>query len=244
MNSPMRRVAAVTISVVDDKFTRATNNISAPPLFQTRTTATPSLTSTGGISNQTFPTTGFNGSPFTQTFSLDNFIDNLTKVWGKHTVKTGFYRQRSHNKRTSVRPHSGQHQLRQRQQQSAQHRAPVRQRAARRLQHIRAGQRPTHERLRLQQRRRLYSGHLEGHSAFDSRLRPAALLLSAAYDIERQLGLFDSALCDRSKRRESTTPVCLNAATCASGANRRAVDPRNWFPSTPTTANTLPTLWD
>src|SRR5262249_61695742 len=56
------------------------------------------------ITNQTFPTTVFNGSPFTQTFTLDNFIDNLTRVWNKHTVKTGFYWQRSHNKRTSFGP--------------------------------------------------------------------------------------------------------------------------------------------
>ena len=35
--------------------------------------------------------------PFNQRFVIDNFIDNLTKSAGKHTLKAGLYYQRASN---------------------------------------------------------------------------------------------------------------------------------------------------
>jgi hypothetical protein len=67
-----------------------------------------------GIPNQACPATGvagcatavtdFNGTPFDQRFSINNFIANLTKVTGRHTLKGGIYYQRANNRRTSFGP--------------------------------------------------------------------------------------------------------------------------------------------
>jgi hypothetical protein len=48
--------------------------------------------------------TDFNGTPFDQRFVIDNFMDNLTRVAGRHTLKGGLYYQRANNRRTSFGP--------------------------------------------------------------------------------------------------------------------------------------------
>jgi len=63
----------------------------------------PSL-SFGGVANQTFANTAFNGTPFDQKFMINNFMNNTTKVLGKHSLKAGVYYQRANNKRTSFGP--------------------------------------------------------------------------------------------------------------------------------------------
>ena len=45
----------------------------------------------GGLTNQTSPSVSINGSPFFQQIPSYNIIDNVTKVLGKHTIKTGIY---------------------------------------------------------------------------------------------------------------------------------------------------------
>ncbi len=46
----------------------------------------------------------FNGTPFDQRFVINNFMNNLTRVAGRHTVKGGLYYQRANNRRTSFGP--------------------------------------------------------------------------------------------------------------------------------------------
>jgi hypothetical protein len=48
--------------------------------------------------------TDFNGTPFDQRFVINNFMNNLTKVAGRHTFKGGLYYQRANNRRTSFGP--------------------------------------------------------------------------------------------------------------------------------------------
>jgi hypothetical protein len=48
--------------------------------------------------------TDFNGTPFDQRFVINNFMNNLTKVSGRHTFKGGLYYQRANNRRTSFGP--------------------------------------------------------------------------------------------------------------------------------------------
>jgi hypothetical protein len=55
----------------------------------------------GGIANQTFPFTDFNGLPFINQNHTFNFIDNVSKIIGTHTIKAGFYAQRSRKDQTS-----------------------------------------------------------------------------------------------------------------------------------------------
>ncbi len=48
--------------------------------------------------------TDFNGTPFDQRFVINNFMDNVTRVAGRHTLKGGLYYQRANNRRTSFGP--------------------------------------------------------------------------------------------------------------------------------------------
>ena len=93
----------VDIVPSDDRATRSVTGINTPLLFPNANIANliPSLTF-GGIANST---SGANGGaantsvfgPFNQKFVIDNFIDNLTKLAGKHTLKAGIYYQRASN---------------------------------------------------------------------------------------------------------------------------------------------------
>ena len=95
----------VNIGPTDDKYTRAATGINVPLLYGNANAgdAMPTLIF-GGIAAQTFAQTNFNGTPFSQTFAINNFMDNLTKVRGKHTFKAGIYYQRANNQRTSFGP--------------------------------------------------------------------------------------------------------------------------------------------
>ena len=92
----------VTIAPSDDKATRAVTGINTPLLFPDANTPDliPSL-NLGGIANvpATANTSVF--GTFDQHFVINNFIDNLTKVRGKHTFKFGFYYQRASNESNS-----------------------------------------------------------------------------------------------------------------------------------------------
>jgi outer membrane receptor protein involved in Fe transport len=102
----------VNIGPADDKYTRASTGINVPLLYGSANAgdAMPTLsfdgnpTATVAVANQTFAETNFNGTPFHQTFVINNFMDNLTKSWGKHTFKAGVYYQRANNQRTSFGP--------------------------------------------------------------------------------------------------------------------------------------------
>ncbi|HKC88228.1 MAG TPA: carboxypeptidase regulatory-like domain-containing protein, partial [Blastocatellia bacterium] len=234
---------AVTIAVVDDKFTRAANNITVPLLFPDANNggAIPNF-NYGGIANQTFPTTGFNGSPFTQTFSLDNFTDNLTKVWGKHTIKTGLYWQISHNKRTSFGPIQANINFNNDSNNPLNTGHP--------FANALLGVYNTYEQASVQLTNDFVYNNVEGYVQDTWKITPRLTFdygvrlsyYQPLYDLERQLSLFNPALYDRSKAVRIYAPVCVNnAATCPSGTNRRAVDPALLVPGfTPTLANTLP----
>jgi hypothetical protein len=237
---------AVSIAVIDDSFTRAANNITVPLLFTGANPgdAIPNF-NYGGIAGQTFPTTGFNGSPFTQTFSLDNVSDNLTKVWGQHTIKTGFYLQRSHNKRTSFGPIQANINF----NNDATNPLNTGHPFANAL----LGIYNTFEQASVQLENDFIYNNIEGFVQDTWKIAPRLTLdyglrlsyYQPLYDKERQLSLFNPELYDRTKAPRIYFPVCINnAATCASGANRRAVDPSLLVPGfVPTTANTLPTAF-
>ncbi len=92
----------VTIAPKDDKATRAVTGINTPLLYPNANTPNliPSLI-LGGIPNvPTVATTSVFGT-FDQRFVINNFIDNLTKVKGKHIFKFGFYYQRASNQSNS-----------------------------------------------------------------------------------------------------------------------------------------------
>jgi hypothetical protein len=87
--------AIVTINAVDDSLTQAGNNLAVPNLFPRANPGDyiPNF-QYGGIPNQTFPSSEFEGTPISVKNTTLNFVDNLTKVFTKHTVKAGIYIQR------------------------------------------------------------------------------------------------------------------------------------------------------
>jgi Carboxypeptidase regulatory-like domain/TonB-dependent Receptor Plug Domain len=92
----------VTIAPVDDRATRSVTGVNTPMLFPEANTGSliPSLTFGGIASVPTVVNTSVFG-PFDQRFVINNFIDNLTKVSGRHTFKAGVYYQRASNKSNS-----------------------------------------------------------------------------------------------------------------------------------------------
>jgi len=88
----------VTIAPSDDKATRTVTGINTPLLYPNANEANliPSLVF-GGIASVSTPVTTSVFGTFDQKFVINNFIDNLTKVHGRHTFKFGFYYQRASN---------------------------------------------------------------------------------------------------------------------------------------------------
>ncbi len=89
----------VTIAPSDDKATQGTTGIVTPLLYPSANTTglIPSLNfGTAPTGSSAFANTSVFG-PFVQNFVINNFIDNVTKVWGNHTLKTGVYFQRASN---------------------------------------------------------------------------------------------------------------------------------------------------
>ena len=86
-------IFTTNIVAATDGFSRAATGISTPLLFPNANAPydiIPSMTF-GGLTNQTSPSVSINGSPFFQQIPSFTITDNLTKVFGKHTIKTGFY---------------------------------------------------------------------------------------------------------------------------------------------------------
>ncbi len=101
----------VLIAPSDDRATRAATSINTPLLFPDANTGNliPSVTF-GGIASITTnaanpAASGTVGTsvfgPFDQKFVINNFIDNLTKVHGRHILKAGVYYQRASNSSNS-----------------------------------------------------------------------------------------------------------------------------------------------
>jgi hypothetical protein len=92
----------VTIAPADDKATRSSTGVNTPLLFPDANTGNliPSLAFGGIASVPTAVNTSVFG-PFDQKFVINNFIDNLTRLSGKHTFKFGAYYQRASNESNS-----------------------------------------------------------------------------------------------------------------------------------------------
>ena len=234
----------VNIAMVDNAGTRSINSITTPLLFPNANPddVIPNF-NYGGIAGQTFPTTVFNGSPFDQKFAIHNITDNLTKVWGSHAIKTGFYFQRASNRRTSFTPvqanvnfaNDGANPLN----------------TGHPFANALLGIFSTYEQASVKLNNDFVYNNIEGYvqdtwKATSRLTLDYGLRLSyyqPIYDREGQLGFFNPSLFDPAKASRIYTAVCVNnAAPCASGATRRAVDPSLVVPGfVPTLANTLPT---
>lgn len=247
---------AVNIAPIDDKGTRAVNNITVPLLFPNANAgdAIPNfsfdtnIAATAAFNNQTFGETVFNGAPFAQTFQIYNITDTLTKVVGNHTIKTGFNWQNSHNKRTSFGPVQSNIEFN-----FAALDAGNPLNSGNAYANALLGVYAQYQQASVKLSNDFVYNNIEGFVQDTWRITRRLTLdygvrlsrFQPLYDKESQLSYFNAGLFSASNAPRIYTPVCLNnAGPCVSGAaaaNRRAVNPALLVPGfVPTLANTQP----
>lgn len=244
---------AVTIAPIDEAYTRASNGITVPLLFPNANpgNAIPnfsfdtSIAATAAFNNQTFAETQFNGAPFQQNFAIHNISDTITKVWGNHTIKTGISLQNSHNDRTSFGPIQSNIEFN-----FASLDAANGLNAGSPYANALLGTYAQYQQASVQLSNHFVYNNIEGfvqdtwkfnqRLTFDYGLRLS--YFQPLYDKEQQLSFFNTSLYSTANAQRIYTPVCLGAtAPCATGTNRRAVDPAQLTTGfVATTANTLP----
>ncbi|HEY7181469.1 MAG TPA: hypothetical protein VIC84_08615, partial [Blastocatellia bacterium] len=98
----------IDLRPADDKALASARGINVPKLFpgvgagyvpNFRFGGIGGINNSGGV-NPSFPTIDFNGLPFTNQNHTFNFIDNVSKIVGAHSIKAGFYAQRSRKDQT------------------------------------------------------------------------------------------------------------------------------------------------
>jgi hypothetical protein len=90
----------IDLRPADDNALASARNINVPKLFPGVGAGYVPNFRFGGIGSQAFPTIDFNGLPFINQNHTFNFIDNLSKIVGAHSIKAGFYAQRSRKDQT------------------------------------------------------------------------------------------------------------------------------------------------
>lgn len=246
---------AVFIFRLGDAASRSGTGLNLPLLFPNANVggAIPSISydnsigGAAGFSGITYADINFTGSPFNQHFSVDNFIDNLTKVAGNHTIKTGFYWQRAHNKRSSFSPVQSNIEFN---FGTADAGNPLN--TGYPFANALVGNYFQYQQASAELQNDFIYNNVEGYVQDTWKITPRLTLdyglrlsyYQPMYDKEGQFANFDPSLFDASKAVRLYLPVCINgASTCASGTNRRAVDPlvRAQTGFVATAANTLPT---
>jgi len=232
----------IDLRPADDNALAKTYNLNIPKLFPSVGFGYVPNFRFGGIDNQTFPSIDFNGLPFINQNHTFNFIDNVSKIVGSHALKMGFYAQRSRKDQTVFARTDGDINFNNDPNNQFNTGHPY----ANALlgvynSYVQASNFP----------KGLYrywniEGYIQDNWKATRRLTlDYGLRISyyePQYDIRSQTGVFNPTQYDRAKTIRLYSPVCINgASTCASGANRRAVDPALLVPGfTPTLANTLP----
>src|SRR5262245_7128842 len=90
----------IDLRPADDNALASKRNINVPKLFPSIGAGYVPNFRFGGIGNQAFTNIDFNGLPFINQNHTFNFIDNVSKIVGAHSIKTGFYAQRSRKDQT------------------------------------------------------------------------------------------------------------------------------------------------
>jgi hypothetical protein len=230
----------VTIAPADDKATRATTGINTPLLYPNANTPNliPSII-LGGIASVANVGNTMVFGTFDQKFVINNFLDNLTKVSGKHTLKVGVFYQRASNASNS--------------QNRVQSDIDFSNNASNPLNsgypfsNALLGIYSSYTQASTKILQNYFYQDISGYIQDTWKLNPRVTLdlgmrLSYYEPYHNIIGpesFFDSSLFDPSKASRIFRPVCVGAATCASGqAAYRAFDPAVAGP--PSLANTQP----
>lgn len=227
----------------DDRATRKASGALIPMLFPdvNPNDYLPNF-SYGGVNNQTFPASTWNGLPFYNFNDTFNFIDNLTKVKGKHSMKTGIFAQLSRKDQTVFAPTNGNLSFTHNTQNPLTTNHP--------FSNALLGIYNTYEQASSFPTGKYRYWNVEGYAQDSWRVNrrlgvDIGLRVSwyqPQYDLEGLTSVFNPAFYDKSKEVRLYVPVCINnATTCGSGNNRRAIDPILLKPGfVPTAANTQP----
>ena len=225
-----------------DKALASANNINVPKLFPNVGVGYVPNFRYGGIANQTFPFTDFNGLPFINQNHTFNFIDNVSKIIGTHTIKAGFYAQRSRKDQTSFARTDGDINFNNDTNNPLNTGHPY----SNALLGIYNSYQQASNFVKGLYRYWNVEGYVQDNWKFTRRLTlDYGLRVSwyePQYDRLLQTGAFNPSQFDTARQVRLYNPICINGvSTCPGGANRRAVDPSLLVPGfVPTAANTLP----
>ncbi len=231
----------IDLRPADDRALASTNNINVPKLFPNIGAGYVPNFRYGGIANQTFPFTNYNGLPFINQNHTFNFIDNVSKIVGSHTLKTGFYAQRSRKDQTVFARTDGDINFDNNPNNPLNTGHPY--------SNALLGVYNTYTQANNFPKGLYRYWNIEGYiqdnwKATRKLTLDYGLRLSwyePQYDVLLQTGVFNPTEYDPSKASRLYVPVCFGAPPCPSGANRRAMDPALVAAGvTPTPDNTFP----
>jgi outer membrane receptor protein involved in Fe transport len=230
----------VTIAPKDDRATRSATGINTPLLYPSANEANliPSLIF-GGIASVANPVTTSVFGTFDQTFDINQFMDNLTWVRGKHTFKFGFYYQRASNTSNSQQPVQSNIDFSNNASNPLNTGHPFANALLGVYNSYLQASTKVHQSYFYQD----LSYYLQDTWKITPHLTLDLGVRFSYYEPYHNTlgpeGFFNPALFDASKAPRIYRPICVGAATCSAGqAAYRAIDPTTT--GMPTMANTLP----
>ena len=233
----------VTIAPADDKATRTVSGINTPLLYPAANESNliPSL-SFGGIASVAAAANTSVFGTFDQRFSIPQLTDNLTKVKGSHIFKLGIYYQsasNASNSQTNVESNI-----------DFQNNATNPLNTGNPFSNALLGVYFTYTQANAKPHGNYLYHDVSWYVQDTWKIHPRVTLdlgvrfswYQPVYNANGDGSFFDPSLFDPNKAPRIYRPVCVGAATCASGATTyRAIDPA--VSGTPTTANTLPSFY-
>jgi hypothetical protein len=189
-----------------------------------------------------FPNTNYNGLPFINQNHTFNFIDNLSKIVGSHTFKTGIYAQRSRKDQTVFARTDGDINF----NNDANNPLNTGHPYANALLGVYNNYSQANNFVNGLYRYWNVEGYLQDNWKATPRLTlDYGVRLSwyqPQYDVRLQTGAFNPSQYDPARAPRLYVPVCLeNRYPCSGGGDRRAVDPALLVAGfLPTAANTQP----
>src|SRR5215475_9995023 len=210
----------------DDNALASKRNINVPKLFPSIGAGYVPNFRFGGVGNQAFPTIDFNGLPFINQNHTFNFIDNVSKIVGAHSIKAGFYAQRSRKDQTVFARTDGDINFDNNVNNPLNTGHPY----SNALLGVYNSYTQANAFPKGLYRYWNIEGYIQDNWKATRRLTlDYGLRVSwyqPQYDRLLQTGSFNPSQYDPAKAPRLYVPVCINgASTCVSGPNRRAVDP-------------------
>jgi Carboxypeptidase regulatory-like domain/TonB-dependent Receptor Plug Domain len=233
----------VTIAPVDNKATRAAAGISTPLLYPTANESglIPSLTFGGIASVPTVANTSVFGT-FDQQFVIWNIMDNLTKVAGKHVFKFGFYYQSAINASNSQNTVESNIDFTASASNPLNTGNPFSNALLGVYNSYTQASAKTHQNYLYHDVSWYLQDTWKIHRRLTLDLGMRFSWYQPVYNSGQPESFFNPSLFDPSKAPRVYRPVCVGAATCASGAvTYRALDPASV--GAPTLDNTLPSFY-